>query len=338
MTTQVDTATYPGILRLDTIDDALGPAAGRFFGTGYQRVRYTLSDARFSLSDGTLTGQAALTLTYPVDWSRKDGQGRVPHLSTIDALVVAARTTEQALVASGVPTNALPAAFVRSVRIRAGSRPVEQLGRLNIRCTSRGTARPVEEAGRSGVVRSVFEIVIGTMRTDVEVEHPTAQTGCHRTPSYEPPANGLYVGGFAERRLSIEDIRADLDALAVAGDVRLSATRPPSRAGIEGGYAPAVTIFDAFVTTLQLGQVLLYAHDRVSRDASNNLWMRQTRIVRNRPAAQGHAPVRASTRLTNVDLLGKGGHHWRTADVVGELAGIQVSCSVTHQLPDSNRP
>ncbi|WFE64314.1 AvrD family protein [Micromonospora sp. WMMD714] len=337
MTTHVATTTYPGILRLDTVDDALGPAAGRFFGTGYQRVRYALDDATFSRSGGTLTGRAALTISYPVDWSRKDGQRRVPHLSTIDALVVAARATEQALVASGVPASALPAAFVRSVRIRAGARPVEQLGRIDVRCIRRGTPRPVEETDPPGAVRSVFEIAIGTMHTDIEVEHPAARAGGHH-PSYEPPANGLYVDGFAERRLSIKGIRADLDTLAVTGDVRLSATRPPSRAGIEGGYAPAVTIFDAFVTTLQLGQVLLYAHDRVSRDASNNLWMRQTRIVRNRPAAQGHAPVRASTRLRNVDLLGKGGHRWRTADVVGELAGIQVSCSVTHQLPDSNRP
>ncbi|MEU1886431.1 AvrD family protein [Micromonospora sp. WMMD987] len=337
MTTHVATTTRPGILRLDTIDDALGPAAGRFFGTGYQRVRYALDDAAFRHADGTLTGRAALMVDYPVDWSRKDGRRRAPHLSTIDALVVAARTTEQALVASGVPASDLPAAFVRSVRIRAGARPVEQLGRIDVRCTRRGTPRPVEEPARSAAVRSVFEVAIGTMRTDIEVEHPAARVGRHRTAPAEPPADGLYVAGFAERRLSIDGIHADLDALAISGDVRLGATRPPSRTGLEGGYLPAVTLFDAFVTALQLGQVLLYAHDRVSRDVTNNLWMRQTRIVRNRPTAQGHAPVWASTRLTNVDLLGKGGHRWRVADVVGELAGIQVSCSVTHQLPDSNR-
>lgn len=321
-------------LHLDTVDDALGPAAGRFFGEGYQRVRYTLSDPAFEIGDDTLTGRAALTLTYPVDWSRKDGQDRAPHLSTIDALVVGARIAEQALAATGVAVSDLPAAFVRSLRIRAGSRPVEQLGRIDVRCARRGAARPVTGTGRAQTARSAFDVVIGAMRIDVEIEHPLPRAAGGVGATVEPPAAGVYVNGFADRRLRIAPVDVDPDTLTAAAGVRLSSVQKPQRAGLEGAYQPAVTVFDAFVTTLQLGQVLLYQHDGVSRDESNNLWMRQTHIEREHPVAATDTPVPAVTRLANVGLLSKGGHDWRTADVVGELAGIAVTCSVTHQLPD----
>lgn len=319
-------------LHLDTIDDALGPAPERFFGEGYQRVHYALSDTLFDIGDDTLTGGAALTLTYPVDWSRKDGQDRAPHLSTIDALVVGARITEQALAATGVTANALTAAFVRSLRIRAGSRPVEQLGRIDVRCRQRGPARPVAVSGPSKTARSVFEVVIGSMRIDIEIEHtlPHATTG--HEPAAAPPADGLYVSGFADRRLRIGPVDANPETLTATAAVRLSSSRTPRQAGLEGAYQPAVTVLDAFVTALQLGQVLLYLHDGVSRNESNNLWMRQTRIEREHPVAAADTPVPATARLANLGLLSKGGHDWRTADVVGELGGIAVTCSVTHQL------
>src|SRR5204863_2642139 len=73
---------------LGSIEQCLGPPAGRFFGGGFRRVTHSLT--RLGISDrpglGAVTAQASLS--YPEDWSQKASGAPPPHLSSVDAVTL----------------------------------------------------------------------------------------------------------------------------------------------------------------------------------------------------------------------------------------------------------
>ena len=94
-------------------------------------------------------------------------------------------------------------------------------------------------------------------------------------------------------------------------------------------------MIDSFVISLQLGQVLLYELDELTRAGSETLWMRQTTIVADTPyrPAAGAIPVAAA--LHDSRLVTARGARWRTAAIVGRTQGLTTRCAVAHQLPDA---
>lgn len=94
-------------------------------------------------------------------------------------------------------------------------------------------------------------------------------------------------------------------------------------------------MIDAFVTALQLAQVMLYDLDGMRRQDSNTLWMRQTTLTASRPDRPAEG-IAVTTRLDDPGLLRMGGGTWRTLDVVAELGGIQVRSAVAHRLPEGH--
>ncbi len=108
-------------------------------------------------------------------------------------------------------------------------------------------------------------------------------------------------------------------------------------AGLEGAHQPSVSMVDAFVTALQLAQIMLYDLDDMRRQDSNTLWMRQTTLTATRPDRPTTA-VPVTTALDEPGLLHMGTGTWRTLDVVAELAGLQVRSAVAHRLPDGKVP
>jgi hypothetical protein len=91
-------------------------------------------------------------------------------------------------------------------------------------------------------------------------------------------------------------------------------------------------MIDCFVTALQLGQVLLYELDGVSRAESSTLWMRKTvlELVTAKPVT---GPIPAHVVLEDSTLLNSRTGIWRSADIVTEFHGIRLRCSVAHQIP-----
>lgn len=105
-----------------------------------------------------------------------------------------------------------------------------------------------------------------------------------------------------------------------------------SRTGIAQSYSAV----DAFVSTLQLGQALLYSLDNIQRKESNTLWMRSTEIL-----FPPEDPLKFfSSHALRVDLENpriviKDGKKWRLGTIVTKQGSkdINIKCSVAHQLP-----
>jgi hypothetical protein len=320
---------------LPALEDFLGPAGQRFFGSGYRRVGQRLSDIVIERhADGRGDIRATAGVGYPADWSRKaaaKGDLR-PHLSTIDALVFAAQLSELYLAgahALGAPERS--AMWLREVAIKAGTAPDEE-GLAEFGVTA--------EARPSGPGETVLDCRIGAMRARCTVAHPAGNPVAGRLT--HPSADGLlatdgirpFGDGYRYRHTDVGELLVDLGSLDATGRAATRELPGASRVvdGLEAAYHPSVTMVDAFVIGLQLGQILLYELDGIPRAESETLWMRRTVLSATGPSRPSTGyPVRTSLR--NTQLLDGRGARWRTADIVGDFAGVQLTCSVTHRLP-----
>jgi hypothetical protein len=322
-----------------SIDDVLGPRETRFFGDGFRRVRHEIRDIAVSPGpDGRASLAARARIIHPDVWSRKGSMDQRPHLSTIDVLVIAAQLSEVLLARE---LRLSPAqrriAILRAVRIKAGRSPVEQeMGDLAL------TARFLEDQDDPRSARKSMTIcTVGNLRAECEVIHPAGEGG---SPGHDEVAAayagdlqpGVYSGGFRKRRQLLEDIEADFSENRARARLRTTFLEgtPARREGLDASLYFAASAVDCFAATLQLGQLLLYQLDGVPRELSNTLWMRDTAVEldpsRGRLAAE--SPVTASLERLRL-LENSKGETWRTSDIVGELHGTKVRCSVAHRIP-----
>ncbi|MFI0264771.1 AvrD family protein [Streptomyces sp. NPDC017056] len=108
---------------------------------------------------------------------------------------------------------------------------------------------------------------------------------------------------------------------------------PARGAGLDGELLESISMIDAFVAALQLGQVLLYELDGLTRAQSNTLWMRSTHITRAGASRPWHGSEPITTSLQAAKALPTAaGETWRTADVVSAVGDLTVRCAVAHRL------
>ena len=79
-------------------DEPLGPRTGRYFGDGYQKVGHDFGDVAISRSNQPGAKHSAVaSLAYPSSWSTKSSRELVPHVSSIDTVVLATTLCDAAV-------------------------------------------------------------------------------------------------------------------------------------------------------------------------------------------------------------------------------------------------
>jgi hypothetical protein len=353
------TGTAPGTapggrrLTLASVDDYLGPGDRRFFGSGYRRVRHELVDLVVAAGPGaTPRVSATATVEYPRDWSTKAGVDMRPHLSSVDILVLGVQLGEALLThVRGLDEAERRSSWLRSVKLRAGLEPQEDLVGLPASATVR-QVQPVAEDPRRAV--SVVDTQVGAMKARCEIEHPAGRgpdaggdpSGEATYPTIEDvlgPAAARHFGdGFKAKRPLVHDVDVDLEASEARASVAVEAAGPEAigavSAGLEGDHQPGLSMVDCFVTDLQLAQVLMYELDGISRADSNTLWMLRTVMTAASPDRPWTAPVPATTTVAGKQLLPVGDRTYRTVDIVGGCGGVELRASLAHALPPHTTP
>ncbi|WPO73329.1 MULTISPECIES: AvrD family protein [unclassified Streptomyces] len=319
------------ILRISSADDELGSREGRFFGEGFKRVTQALTDITIRDATHEAPGRidATAAIGIPGTWSRKGDTHQRPHLSTIDAMVLAAQLT--GLYAAHVfelpPTGPF---LIRSLAIKAGGTPDEEnLGSFAVRAVHHSTNDIAALRRRL----TAMDCTIGSMTVRVVVEHaataPTSRTeGFYARPEDLPgPWNDApYGASHLGRHQFLTGIEADVEAHTASAE--LSITTDPG--GTRRAALPA-TMIDLFTSALQLGQILLYRLDGLDRATSNTLWMRSTTIT---PApGAGSDDGRFHAELVRTNKLPTPQGVWRTGQIVATAAGMRLTCNVAHLLP-----
>lgn len=296
-----------------SLDDALGPASSRYFGNGYRAVIRRLSPLEPTGPDSL---SAVAALGYPPNWSVKTAGSLVPHLSSVDAVILVTTAATAAVTSAlGVDDGEITEENVVSITVSAGSQPIEDLSTVpvTLRFRGDGTSPTTDEA-------TTLDYTVGTMRGQITVAHPA---GRKRTTVRRALTLDADQYPSLDRVVQIDDLT--VDSHAVTGD---AAVIP-----LDAAAAGPVTLVDGLVGAAQLAQIALYHLDRIDRRSSHTLWMRKLTLrAASRPSVGTRFPARLA--VTRSTVLSMGGHPWRSAnlDLTG-FGGITANCLAAHRIP-----
>jgi hypothetical protein len=319
----MSTTTSTNAHRLSSVDDILGRRDTRFFGEGFKRVRQRLSriDIRPTRAGTPGTVQAAAGIDIPGLWSQKGVVTQVPHLSTIDAMLLSGRLTGLYLAhVHRLPPGSAPR--LEALKIKAGTTPDEEaLDHFDVSGLHRSTV-----PSGNGTARTVMDCRIGSMTVAVTAVHEDLPA---RTDAAELEDGGDLPGPWNDRPFGADhryrsqlltDVAVDGDSQTAEAELRLAA---------DPDAAP--TMIDLFAASLQLGQILLYKLDTMRREDSRTLWMRRTAITAS-PVPEA-AERRLRVALTRPTLLPTTAGTWRAAQISSAFSGIDLTCNVAHLIP-----
>lgn len=328
------TITSKQELNAATIDDLLGPASTRFFGSGYRRIHQSMRGLAPVAQDWShLAGVA--NICYPDDWSRKSTEVVRPHLSSLDALALAVRLAETSLVRRHRLTAAQQRRLsLDRVNLRAGTTPCEDL-----------TAVPVT-AVRNVIGcddwHTTYDTRLGTMKGRVRIAHPRLSEpepggrpdpGIRRRDDQEAPVVSRlsrFSADYQGRTHDIEQVRINPSLGTCSARVLVRG------AGVTNDGKAMVTpptVVDAVIVIAQLAQALMYTMDDLDRSTSDTLWMRYVTVRAQRTKPSLHETVHAITRLGRANLVQLREQRWRVTTMTGALAGFDLDYSLAHQLP-----
>jgi hypothetical protein len=300
-----------------SIEDFLGPSDNRFFGAGFKRVDYDWTEKY--RSPGETAG--TITLRYPDDWSRKQADLKLPpHLSTIDALVIAVGMAEHLLIELGLPVDA---SWIKKASIKAGTRPIEDLDSI--------AATMLADKNEDGDYSFLADI--GSMRVTLKIESNPATKDKPKIGTAGGISGNYYSECIKSRKQLITDIVLPGNGIGAA-NLAIHPGYAEQAGGIESAFGMP-TLIDWFVTHLQIGQVLLYQLDGMRREDSSTLWMRTTSFSIESPFADHADRIPVRTSLADPQIVDNRGGLWRTANIVGESARVRMQCSVAHLLPQT---
>jgi hypothetical protein len=321
-------------LRYSSVDLLLGDARGRFFGNGYRFIRSKVSRVRLDGERREL--QASASIEYPSSWSTKRDRELEPHLSSLDALGVAAQLAEAYLRTTfGFAAAAADSMRLTRSALKPGPAPTTDLGNVEVRCSLLDTA----PAG-NGRAMSRFTARVGTIGVQLSVEHPLPAAAHVTNASWEqlsdvlgPPELCYYGSAYTATKLDVVDVLFDESGERVSATIdMLPPPNAPALSGLAAAAAPFFSEMTAIVSIAQLAQALLYRYDDVKRGQSNNLWMRKILIVSERsvPASRGMHVETWSKKMT---LLPVKEGLWRTATFEYTAPGLTGEYTVAHLLP-----
>ena len=330
------------IVRYLAIDHCLGRSGSRYFGQGFRRVGHAIRDVRVDSSVPGGAISAAVDVNYPTDWSSKlVTDAPRPHLSTVDALVIAVQLAEALLVHSHrLDEDQRRRMRLRSFAMRAGASPQEQLTAVPA-MGRRDSTLPSLDGPRSLV--SHFQFRIGTIRLTCDIEHDGGTTRPQPAGWADirdvlgDPASRFYGRGFTRRQQRITDVEVDVPAGTIRALMLIADAAPLdeqlSRTGFAGHYEPALSMVDCLVAMAQLAQALMYDLDGVERGETGTLWMRRVAMSARTPYQPITNAFVATGAVVNGRQLDRSGESWSLYDLLGVCQGVETTASLAYLRP-----
>ncbi|WFE42352.1 AvrD family protein [Micromonospora sp. WMMD998] len=326
-------------VRYAAIDHCLGRSGSRYFGQGFRRVGHRVRELRVVAGGPGDLVSAVVDVEYPDDWSSKPVvDAPRPHLSTVDALVVAVQLAEALLVrVHGLDEERRRRMWLRSFAMKAGATP--QLHLVGIPATGRRES-VLPALDGPGALVSRFDIKVGTIRVTCDIGHDGgdgASSGewSEISELLGDSASRVYGRGFTRRQQLITDLEVDVPAGAVRGLMLMTDAAPPPGGwtGFSAHYEPALSMVDCLIAMAQLAQVLMYDCDGVERAETGNLWMRRVAMSARTPYQPITNAFVANGMVVNGRHIDRAGARWSLYDLSGVCQGIETTASLAYLQP-----
>lgn len=287
----------------DSIDDLLGPAKDRFFGSHYRHARQSAVFQFEQLDAGRWSASALAEVRYPTPhWGVRNGEPRIPHLSTVDVISFLDLLGTRFLGGvRGFDAAHLDGRFSLSkVDLRSGAVPDEDLVHLPL----------ASELTRHGPQLSA-RTSIGRMHTSSE---------------YDLAAGDASISDILTPQLpmvSIINVHLGLAARTGTADIWLDMSDTP--------LPDAAKFTLNAVIGAQLLQALIATLSGVPREASDTLWMRKYRGSLARGDDLAAVSVATVTIDRQVDVR-VGDHTFRTFEGSVDATSVRSRFAIAHAL------
>jgi hypothetical protein len=299
-----------------SIDDLLGNSDERFFGSGYRRVKYSWGGLTEPEQTEFLKSRAAVT--YPKDWSRKNDIDQKPHLSTIDAIILGIKATKQLMLQSSEVTH--DEYRLCKIDVKAGTVSSEISDDIEITCFN-----PDYDKSRTHENKELnYRATVGNLTVTMKYIRDLYCSQSNEEESHRYWGSGFHKVAVQLRQLETDNAKAKAIMHVIPDDDR--------RSDFHDRNMP-ISIIDVFVAALQLGQVLVYNIDHISRADSNTMWMRNTSIITTNTAYDTGDGLPISVSVEKATILSQKGKFWRTARIRAQVGNTDLCCDVAHQLP-----
>jgi hypothetical protein len=298
-----------------SIDDALGPAAGRYFGTGYKQTGPTIGQVQ---------------VRHDAQASRLAGHGSVTgdKLSTTDAVALVTEALVGLVAARYCPEAAAETRMI-ALDLRASAKPLgSPFDDFPVHARlSDETGGPLSIEASVGNITAIGQVVRPTVAGSL-VDVDSAE----RLPSLFGVGEEL---AYQRRTVVLTRVTSRGPAEAEA-DFEVADDRSGSD-GLGSDGAGEVCFIDAFVGAIQLGQLLLARLDGLDEFGAGCLFTRRTSFRVDRPLRTAQRSL-LHTRLGRSRIVRLEGSPWRCADIVAGVGdAMTVTCSVGHRLPDTHQ-
>lgn len=315
-----------------SLEDELGPAAGRYFGFGYRQVTHEILRATPEATTESPLSAGTGCVIYPEGWSLNvDGTSREPHLSSVDAILLPLLALQHANH-GGAGDDSLRRRWVRTARLRAGGASWDELDRVPI--TFNSAPAVLSEQGDEDVVARVGNFRVGLALTGGEGPD-AASDNCHGVGQL----SSIYAGDY--RRCWVESFVTDFDPRVLSlSSTHVFASRVDGDRRPSPAVAPAGTtasIIDYLVTMGQLTQALVYRAHKSTRSEVGNIWMRSLDIAI--PARPIGLPsqFQAVTRVAKDSVVCLGSRRMHTLQVTSQTShGVMAVANLAYAAADDD--
>lgn len=294
-----------------SLDDFLGPASERYLASRFRHVSRSFIGSVSPSGRHQLDVKGRALLAYPEAWTVKTGVQPIPHLSSIDAVVLTealcSNIAEKTAGSSAAPPR------MRSISLRAGTSADVELETVPVTGT-------LSAAGSA--TKTEARLTIGGMRVVAHLDHLPVATHTD-VEKVDPFSVALTVDCATERVWNSRLVSMDVDrGIAFAHEVALDDDGP--------GWID-VTILDLLRLSAQQAQALIYCSDELDRASANGIWMRNAHfdLGHGEPAAE---PVRLAVSIARTQRIDRGSARWNVFDVVAHgTGGLRASASLAYR-------
>lgn len=236
------------IITATTIDEVLGEASSRFFGAIYRTAQQDMSVQFTPRWDGSWDISGKASVHYVTSWGERRGKQRIPHLSTIDAVLMLAQLGrkfyDEAFQAGFC--SELEIINIMHVMVRAGSVPDEDLNNMPVSGELTIEDRAIQA-----------RVQIGNMYTIAD----------YRVEAGKNQLDSAAIIAEATPKIGLTDVVIDPAAGRATATVEIA--EPIN-------FLPGESLLVAnIIACSQIGQALMAMLDEIPREKSNTLWMRK---------------------------------------------------------------
>ena len=314
-------------IKLRKAEHFLGGKRRRYFASGFKKICCKLYNYQYS--NESLT--ASLKLEWCKGWSVKTSGQMNQHIGSIESSSVALRLLELFLILKfNLTDEEIASSFIRKIdfKVNPGNHTCDR--EIDVKVNSIHTEWVCFDAliGR-------FNIVVDNFTFMVEIQFSNQfKSGAFPYERFSQAITSnhgnYYVRGYKTTSINIENLVLNLEDRSVAAVSQVKRLIHKRETGIGACDLRGLTFIDFLSIAGQLTQILLYKSDNITREESNNMWVRS--LSAEFSAVDPMPVVQSKAHFTEFKMVKMKEQTWRLATAQFEIGGINGWAKVCHIL------